>query len=811
MRTRNREVPVLLGQASRAAKRRGQRLSTAHLLLAIVQQGGLACRVLAEEGVSEAGVSTAIKASPEESDSCVELCIKRAERVATTLGAAVPTELHLLLSLLREPRSAAYRCLQDMGKNTSVVQQQALAMLGKSALKQEATSPAPPRNNVRWIGAQPLAEVLRTEPTHSETEESGMDVAIPRAPRRVHVEPRSNAMRPKKAMPVVVSPAENVCGLELDPKRYPMLTKLGRNLSAEAMLGRLDPVIGRDHEIEQLLDVLARRRANNPVLVGPPGVGKTAIVEGLAMRLAQGGIKQASEACIIEVSVGSLLAGTGVRGALTERVRAMVEELIAAQGKLILFVDEIHGILGGLDGVEEIASELKTALGRARFPCIGTTTEKEFSRHIERDPALMRRFQRVYVQEPSLPATMEILRGALSYYETYHGVSYEPNTIEDAVTLSDRYIHERHLPDKAISVLDMAGARAKRAGESTVRSRDVAQVISEQSKIPIERLCCTDASLLLSLETHLQRYIVGQNDAVSRVSAALRKGVAGFHGRGPLGVFLALGPTGVGKTELAKAVSNLLFPGTEATRFDMSEFSEAHAIARLLGAPPGYIGHEDGGQLTEAVRRRPYQLILLDEIDKAHRDVLLALLPLLDEGRLTDARGRVVDFTHTIIMMTSNFGSEVFSSQRSIGFNEHSEADRSELMNSALVATRRVLPPELWNRIDEPLVFTPLQRDDVREIARRSLGRLQQVMQQHHGIQVDFDDSVVELLLDSGGYDPTLGARPLERAVSRLVQAPLAEAMLGKTIGSGDRLKVRTKGGKLHLDCAGSKRIAITV
>jgi len=357
----------------------------------------------------------------------------------------------------------------------------------------------------------------------------------------------------------------------------------------------------------------------------------------------------------------------------------------------------------------------------------------------------------------------------------------------------------------------MAGARAKRAGESTVRSRDVAQVISEQSKIPIERLCCTDASLLLNLETHLQRYIVGQDAAVKRVSAALRKGVAGFHGRGPLGVFLALGPTGVGKTELAKALSDLLFPGTEASRFDMSEFSEAHAIARLLGAPPGYIGHEDGGQLTEAVRRRPYQLVLLDEIDKAHRDVLLALLPLLDEGRLTDARGRVVDFTHTLIMMTSNFGSEVFSSQRSIGFDDNSEAARSDLLNSALLATRRVLPPELWNRIDEPLVFMPLQREDVREIARRSLERLKQTMKQRHHIHVEFDSSVIELLLDSGGFDPALGARPLERAVSRLVQAPLAEAMLGKTMLSGQHLQIRTRNGKLHLDRNSENPTAVPV
>ncbi len=804
MGTKNRELPALLGQASRAAKRRAQSMSTAHVLLAIVQHGGPACRVLAEEGVSEAAISAAIKQHQEESSSCLELCVQRAERIAKTLGTIAPSELHLLLALIREPRSAAYRCLKDMGKNTTVVQQQAMAMLGKTVLKQGAATPAVHRRTTHWLGKDRVATLLDHTSSAPVSSPSTQESVVDKPTRRTLIQARGGLNHSKKTPSVTVPRAEHGQGVELDPAQYPMLCKLGRNLSAEAASGRLEPVIGRDPEIEQLLDVLARRRANNPVLVGPAGVGKTAIVEGLALRLKEAEISGTARQ-IIEVSVGSLLSGTGVRGALTERVRAIIDELISAQGTLILFIDEIHGILGGLEGVEEVATELKTALGRARFPCIGTTTEREFCRHIERDPALMRRFQRVYVQEPSEQASVEILRGAVSHYEAYHTVSYEPNTIDDAVSLSARFIHERHLPDKAISVLDMAGARAKRAGNPHVRRSDIAQVISEQTKIPVERLLSTDAELLLNLETHLQRRIVGQDDAVASVSSALRKSAAGFHHKGPLGVFLALGPTGVGKTALAKAVSELLFPGSETTRFDMSEFSEAHAIARLLGAPPGYIGHEDGGQLTEAVRQRPYQLILLDEVDKAHRDVLLALLPLLDEGRLTDARGRTVDFTHTIVMMTSNFGADVFLTERSIGFNGNSKKEQTSIQERVIQATRRALPPELWNRIDEPLVFTPLGRNDVGEIARRSLEYFKGLLAGQHGIQVEFDPSVIQFLLDAGGYDAALGARPLERAISRMVHAPLAEAMLSKSILRGARIKVRSKDSKLRIDNAAEK------
>ncbi|MCB9667472.1 MAG: ATP-dependent Clp protease ATP-binding subunit [Myxococcales bacterium] len=773
-------------------------MSTAHVLLAIVQRGGRASSVLAEEGIGEAKVAAFAKGPHEESDSCVEMCVQRATRVAATLGGQAPSELHLLLALIREPRSSAYRCIEKMGTSPAVVQQQALACLGKTALKQGTRVSAfeqklkEPRG-----GATPSNAPLATERgprAKSRPIKEGPDCPAP----RVHVQARIGASNQRKSGPSVKNGPLGHVVWELDPMVYPMLHKLGRNLSEEAALGRLEPVIGRDVEVETLLDVLARRRANNPVLVGPPGVGKTAIVEGLAWRLVQPD-SQRPEVRIIEVSVGSLLSGTGVRGALSERVRSLIDELITGQGDLILFIDEIHGVLGGLEGVEEISTELKTALGRARFRCIGTTTDREYSRRIERDPALMRRFQRVQVEEPSEAASKAILRGALGHYESYHSVSYAASAVDDAVTLAARFIHERHLPDKAISVLDMAGARAKRRGAQSVSSEDIAQVISEQSKIPVDRLLSTDAALLLGLEQHLRRRIVGQDDVVETIASTLRKSAAGFRGRGPLGVFLALGPTGVGKTAMAKAVSALLFPGSETTRIDMSEFSEPHSIARLLGAPPGYIGHEDGGQLTEAVRQRPYQLILLDEVDKAHRDVLLALLPLLDEGRLTDARGRTVDFTHTVVMMTSNFGSDVFLTPRSIGFMQEDANNGMSLKTLAMQATRKALPPELWNRIDEPLVFMPLEREAVIEIANRSLSQLAESMKKTHRIQVTFGPAVVDFLLASGGYDTKLGARPLARAVGRLVEAPLAEAMLSKRIESGDHVDVGVVAGKLRI------------
>jgi ATP-dependent Clp protease ATP-binding subunit ClpC len=471
----------------------------------------------------------------------------------------------------------------------------------------------------------------------------------------------------------------------------------------------------------------------------------------------------------------------------------------AARGAVVLFVDEIHALMGFQENAEGLANELKAFLARGDLPCIGATTETEYRRLFERDAALARRFTRIDIQEPDAAQALQILRGLAPHYEKHHGVAYEPAALEAAVQMSIRYLAEQQLPDKAIGVIDQAAARTRRKGDNIVRDEAVAEVISEKTRVPVERLLMRDSERLLSLEQHLEQRVIGQPEAIASIAPALRKSAAGFRGTRPLGTFLFLGPTGVGKTEMAKAINELLFPQGDITRFDMSEFSEAHSVARLLGAPPGYVGHEEGGQLTEAIRNRPYQLILLDEIDKAHPEVLLALLPLLDEGRLTDARGRTVDFTNAVIAMTSNLGAHRKETRPRIGFDAGDREDtrRNGLRAEALESARGALPPELWNRIDEPLYFFPLGKKEVAAIAHRYIDRAAAVVRDQHGIDLDVDPSVIDALVAAGGFDPFLGARPMQRTVSRLIEAPLASAILGGDLAPGDTVRVSGKGTRV--------------
>jgi ATP-dependent Clp protease ATP-binding subunit ClpC len=588
---------------------------------------------------------------------------------------------------------------------------------------------------------------------------------------------------------------------ELDRDRFPLLRTIGRNLVALAAERRIDPVFGREKEIEQLLDVLGRRRANNPLLVGPPGVGKTAIVEALALEMVRPRARTPGleGKLLIEVSAGALVAGTGMRGAVADRVRKLREEVARSEGRILLFLDEIHAIAGG-EGPDDVASELKSALARGELPCIGATTEAEFRKYFARDSALARRFTRIDVEEPDLESAIRILEGIAPRYEIHHAVAYDPEAIRAAVTLSVRFLPERYLPEKALAVLDLAGARVRRAGGSVVGVETVAKVISDEAHVPLERLLVRDADRLLALESHLESRVVGQREAIARIADALRKGAAGFRGKRPLGTFLLLGPTGVGKTETAKAIADVMFGPGGMLRFDMSEFGEPHSVARLLGAPPGYVGHEEGGQLTEAVRRRPYQLVLLDEIEKAHPDVLMALLPLLDEGRLTDGRGRTVDFTNTVVVMTSNLGAEAAAVPRPIGFGAEGREHTVSGAERAIAAARKALPPEFFNRIDEPLYFEPLGESTVREIARRMLADLGELVRREHGIALEVETSVIDLLIEAGGFDPELGARPMRRVVGRLVEAPLAARVLAGEIQHGDRVWARARDGELCFD-----------
>ncbi len=851
-----------MAQARHAAKRRGQRVNTAHLLLVLLQQQSSVRRVLGACGVDEGRLLSTVRRAGEESPSALESACKRGMRRAEKQSRPADA-LDLLWGVLKDGRSSGARCVSALdampeqileqlegtdsgmpsgtgrgsrrggvrqsyrGKHSGAVD--GSGVVPSSTARRSIT---PPRSGlmVRILdgsGAQVEApSVAGSSADHSSVVDSSVRAkktggSKKKPPTKVRedatVEPgatpvsegtlkeapevsssRQDALAPKKTEPthVMVEPSgEQDVQEGLDRDRFPVLSVLGRDLCGLAREGKLDPVLGRDREIEQLLDVVARRRSNNPLLIGEPGVGKTAVVEGLAQALAcENAVPQGIQH-VVEISCGRLLTGTGVRGALAERVRKIREEVRRSEGSVLLFFDEIHLLVAG-EGLEELSGELKTALARGELPCVGATTEEEFRRHFEKDAALARRFSPLRVVEPDGALALEILEGVVPRYAEHHQVHYRAAALRAAVDLSTRYMTERQLPDKAVALLDQAGARVHRRGKHWVTARQVAEVVSEQVGVPVERLVQADGKSLLQLERSLQERIVGQDEAVGRVSEVIRKGASGLLGKRPWGTFLCLGPTGVGKTEFAKALSDTLFPRGAMTRIDLSEYSEAHSVARLLGSPPGYVGHEQGGQLTEPVRRRPFQLILLDEMEKAHPDVLLALLPMLDEGRLTDSRGRTVDFTQTVVVMTSNLGVKVKSPTRSVGFGAVPKLEESTKEKDAIIeAARKRLAPELWNRFDEVLCFDSLSRVDVREVAARMLAGLAARLGDQRGIELTFEDALLDHLVDAGGFDPELGARPMARTIGRLVESPLAKILLEKNLPAETQLTVGVSDG----------------
>jgi ATP-dependent Clp protease ATP-binding subunit ClpC len=829
----------LLAASRKQAQRRSQRPTTAHCVLEILQSDADGGDVLRGAGVREADLVSALRLVGDEPDLVLERVTERAQKLAMRQegpGGALVRPLHLLLAITSEPRSAAVQCFERIGVPLSRLQGELMARVAPGEAPRPAEPAVRPTRSFVASRSEPrAAEARSTDPR------VGLARTVPRVgdPRttRIVAPPRnrrapaptpgasvgattsaapsatssvtSGATSSAEATSLPVDPAQ--ARWELDRERFPILATIGRNLSALAARGAIDPVLGRERELEQLADVLCRRRGNNPLLVGPPGVGKTALVEGLALAIVSGTREDAAspssplaDRIVVEISAGALASGTGVRGALADKLRKLREEVARAEGRVLLFLDEIHAIVGEPAGPDDIATELKGALARGELACIGATTDAEARKHFDRDPAFARRFSVIHVAEPSADATKRILAGLLASYESHHGVRYEPAAIDAAVELTVRFLPERCLPDKAIGVLDLAGSRARRLGASEVSAADVARVVADEAQVPVDRLLMRDGERLLALEAHLAERVVGQGPALVRVAEALRKGAAGFRGRRPLATFLLLGTTGVGKTETAKAIAELLFAPGAMTRFDMSELSESHAVARLFGAPPGYVGHEAGGQLTEAVRKRPYQLVLLDEIEKAHPDVLLALLPLLDEGRLTDGRGRTVDFTNTVIVLTSNLGASALTQRtpRAIGFDapgpeELARRDDADRAARVLDAARRALPPELWNRIDEPLFFAPLGEAEAVEIGRRMLRAVARTLEVERGILLEVDESAARALAAAGGFDPALGARPMKRTVGRLVEAPLAGRILSGELARGQRVRVRGRADQI--------------
>lgn len=643
---------------------------------------------------------------------------------------------------------------------------------------------------------------------------------------------------------------------------FPTLEQYSRDLTEAAREDRLDPVVGRNAEVERVMQILCRRMKNNPCLVGEPGVGKTAVVEGLAQMIASGTVPEIlADKRILSLDLSGMVAGSKYRGEFEERIKRVIAEVRAA-GNVILFVDELHTLIGagGAEGAMDASNILKPALSRGEVQMIGATTRTEYRKYIEKDAALERRFQPVYVEEPTREETIAILQGLRSKYEEHHGVTISDDALEAATDYAIRYINDRFLPDKAIDLIDEAASRkklgifagnktAKKAEETRhnleealeaalaegdieaaqalkkdldktdkkiektkhnmrekeqeqmlVTEEDVTDVVSVWTKIPVSKITQTESQRLLKLEEILHKRVVGQNEAVETVAKAIRRGRVGLKDpKRPIGSFLFLGPTGVGKTELSKALAEVMFGNENAIiRVDMSEYMEKHSVSKMIGSPPGYVGFEEGGQLSEQVRKNPYSVILFDEIEKAHPDVFNVLLQVLDDGRITDSQGRTVDFKNTIIIMTSNAGAQRIVDPKKLGFSnvENAESEHKDMKNNVMEEIKRMFKPEFLNRIDDIIVFRALSKEDVKGIAALMLKELKNRLAKQMDITLTYGDTVKNFIFEKG-YDKKYGARPLKRAIQNNIEDSLAEEILSGKIQASDKVSMTVVDGKV--------------
>ena len=806
-----------------------------------------------------------------------EEVLRLSQEAAEEMGHGYVGSEHLLLGLIREEEGIAHRVLSEYGVTDEMVCDVLQRSVGKGLSGAAPSQGLTPR--AKSVVELAVSEAARMGSSYIGTEHllmgilrEGGNMAL-RILRTMGVDPKkmySSIVKKLNDTPHTVTSGVSAANRESD-KKNKALAEFTRDLTEAARTGKLDPVIGRDKEIQRVIQILSRRTKNNPVLIGEPGVGKTAIAEGLAERIVSGDVpEELLDKKLLSLDLSGMVAGTKYRGEFEERIKNTLAEVKKA-GNVILFIDELHTIVGAgsAEGAVDAANIIKPALGRGEIRVIGATTLNEYRKYIEKDAALERRFQPVTVGEPTPEATLEILKGLRDKYEAHHKLTITDEALEAAVQLSKRYIGDRFLPDKAIDLMDEAASQVRMTAEAsspdlkaleekiaalhrekseavtaqdfekaaqlrdiekdyqeqveierdkwhkqmstnrgTVTEDDIAKVVAGWTGIPVTRLTEDESMRLLKLEEKLHQRVVGQDEAVNAVAKAIRRSRVGLKDpKRPIGSFLFLGPTGVGKTELCKTLAEAMFGDENAmVRIDMSEYMEKHTVSRLVGSPPGYVGHEEGGQLTEKVRRKPYSVVLFDEIEKAHEDVWNILLQILEDGIVTDSQGRKVDFKNTIIVMTSNVGAKNITADAArLGFDggdkdekESEEAHFGRIRDAVMADLKRTFRPEFLNRIDEIIVFRQLTEDNIRQIARRMLDVTGARMAQQ-GITLEADDdAVAELARD--GFDPQYGARPLRRAIQSMVEDAVAEKMLEGELKSGDTAHVRLKDGKVVIE-----------